>query len=114
MDPTMLPLFAVATLAAILYVRAWLDIPRLRALRDDMSEKGEASLSIVIIAVALIAAIAVITVMGQEVPQVLTQGLGSVLFGIAGGEVTLRRNELKAGEAVHPARSTRKTPVRKD
>lgn len=103
----------VAFIVAGGYIRLWHHAGKLHEWRAHLSERGEASLSLVIVAVSLIAAITVLLVLGREVPAVFQQGLTGVLFGITGGELSLRRSEKKAGAAVHPARATTRTPSRK-
>ena len=100
----LLLLAALGFPAALLYVQGWHHAARLLAWRRAKSEAGETSISIVIVTVALIAAITVLVALEKEVPTVLSQGLASILFGIAGGEVAMRRGELKAGAVVHPRR----------
>ena len=104
----------VAFVVAAVYIRIWHRAGRLHEWRAHLSERGETSLSLVIIAVSLVAAITVLLSLGREVPSVFEQGLTGVLFGIGGGEVSLRRNEKKTGTAVHPRRATRRTPTKND
>lgn len=103
----------VAFVVAAIYIRVWHHAGKLHDWRARLSERGETSLSLVIIAISLIAAITVLLALGRDVPVVFQQGLTGVLFGITGGEVSLRRSERKTG-AVHPARATRRTPNNTD
>lgn len=107
----MIVLFIAAIVAATYsYMWLWTREPHLHQWRQRHTERGEASWQLIIIAVSLIAAIATLTVHGDEVPAVLTQGLSGVLIGIGTGEATLRKHERKAGKAVHRKRATTRTP----
>lgn len=107
LTPSYLVLGLAALIAAYIYVRLWLS-PTLRRWREHLSERGETQLSLVIITVSLIAAITVLKALGSDVPDVLTQGLAGMLFGIGGGELSVHRLEKRTGQPVHPARSSRR------
>lgn len=102
----------IGSVAAYVYVLGWQHASRLLAWRRSQSEQGETSLSVIIVAVALIAAITVLVALDKAVPTVLSQGLASILFGIVGGELAMRRGEIKKGTAVHPRRAKPRTPPR--
>jgi hypothetical protein len=104
----------IALVAASIYVTAWTRPSALRSWRDRLDERGETSLTLVIVVVALIVAVTVLIALDKEVPSVLSQGLASGLFGVIGGEATLARRERRAGSAVHPARARKKVPAQVD
>lgn len=92
-----LPLSIAALFAGAVYVYMWIGPTAPHRWRDQLDERGETSLSLVILAVTLVAGIVLLSALSRDVPEVLGHALNGVLLGIFGGEVTVRRVERAAG-----------------